>query len=245
VKTLESQKQIAVLYREPKGSSDSTATKKFWRRRPTGFLDSCGTTKIIPLNTDMKSITAYGCSLTAGESIGKDSAWPTQLAHIMGIKSVHNRGIPGASTKQVLHHILHTDPTGLVIIMWPIFSRTGFIEEDNAWHRVMPGVNHLRPEPEPKNTWYYQHLYTEPEHRFQAHQHITLAHHHLRERQCEQHHFTWEFKPSLLYPKPLWNPVQLHTVNYDYTLPLAPDQLHPGVEAQHKMARQMYQKISK
>ena len=245
MKTLESQKQIAVLYREPKGSSDSTATKKFWRRRPTGFLDSWLSTKIYSLNTVMKSITTYGCSLTAGESIGRDHAWPTQLAHIMGIKKLHNRGIPGASTKQILHHILHTDPTGLVIIMWPIFSRTGFIEEDNAWHRVMPGVNHLRPEPEPKNTWYYQHLYTEPEHRFQAHQHITLAHHHLRERQCEQHHFTWEFKPSLLYPKPLWNPVQLHTVNYDYTLPLAPDQLHPGVEAQHKMARQMYQKISK
>ena len=193
----------------------------------------------------MKSITAYGCSLTAGDSIGKDNAWPKQLGNIMGIDKVINRGLSGASTKQVLHHILHTDPSSIVIIMWPIFLRTGFIEQDMAWHRVMPGVNHLRPELDPKDSWYYEHLYSEPEHRFQAHQHIALAHHYLEERQCEQHHFTWEYQPSLLYPRPRWNPVQLHPVEFDYTMPMAPDQLHPGAEAQHKMARQMYQKISK
>ena len=202
------------------------------------------------------TITAYGCSMTAGESIGRDSAWPKQLAHIMGIDKVINRGIPGASTKQILHHILHTDPLGLVIIMWPVFTRTGFILplENNTrhsprpghkdWHRVMPGVNHLRPKPHPINQWYYEHLYSEPEHRFQSHQHITLAHHYLKERQCEQHHFTWEDRTNLL-EQPEWNPVELHTISFDHTLPMAPDQLHPGVQSHQKMARQMHQKISK
>ena len=232
------------FYREPKGSSDSTATKKFWRRRPTGFLDSWLSTKIYSLNTVMKSITTYGCSLTAGESIGRDHAWPTQLAHIMGIKKLHNRGIPGASTKQILHHILHTDPKGLVIIMWPVFTRTGYLQEDKRWHRVMPGVNRLRPEMEPINKWYYENLYSASDHHFESHQHITLAHYYLRERNCPQHHFTWETHSSLL-RRPQWNPVRLHPVQFDLSLPMAPDQLHPGVEAHEKMARQMHQKISK
>ena len=192
----------------------------------------------------MKSITAYGCSITAGESIGTRGAWPNQLAHIMGIKRVHNRGIVGASTKQVLHHILHTDPTGLVIVLWPIFSRTGFITDQGEWHRVLPGVNHLRPHKTGIADWYYEHVYSDTDARFEAHQHITLAHHYLASRQCEQHHFTWDSSTFML-ERPLWNPTELHHLKFDYSLGLAPDQLHPGVAAHRKAAEEIHQKISK
>lgn len=182
----------------------------------------------------MKSITAYGCSITAGVGIPTRGAWPNQLAHIMKIDRVDNQGIPGASTKQIVHHVLTTSPQNMVVILWPQFARTGFLT-DEGWDQIMPRLNHP----------YYEHHYSESDHRLQAHQHITLAHHHLISMGCEAHHFTWESNAHQL-EQPEWNPVELHPIQFDYhTLPRAEDGVHPGVEAHREVAHEMYQKISK
>ncbi len=180
----------------------------------------------------MKSLTTYGCSITAGVGIPKRGAWPNQLAHIMNIHRVDNQGIPGASTKEIVHHILTTSPQNMVVILWPQFARTGF-HHDQQWNQIMPKQNHD----------YYEDYYTESDHRLQAHQHITLAHHHLKSVGCEQHHFTWEADAYQL-EQPSWNPVTLHPIQFDYhTMPRAEDNIHPGVQAHRQVAEEMYQKI--
>lgn len=182
----------------------------------------------------MKSLTAHGCSITAGVGIPKRGAWPNQLAHIMNISTVNNQGIPGASTKQIVHSILNSSPQHLVVILWPQFARTGF-HTMGEWNQILPRQNHD----------YYEDYYTESDHRLQAHQHIALAHHHLKSQGCEQHHFTWEADAHQL-EQPSWNPVELHPVQFDYyTLPRAEDGVHPGVQAHLEVAHQMHQKISK
>ena len=182
----------------------------------------------------MTSITTHGCSITAGVGIPTRGAWPNQLAHIMNISKVNNQGIPGASTKEIAYNILTTSPQHLVVILWPQFARTGFLH-DEGWDQILPR----------HNTHYYEDYYTESDHRLQAHQHIALSYYHLKKLGCEQHHFTWEADAHQL-EQPSWNPVELHPIQFDYhTMPLAEDGVHPGVQAHHKVALQMYQKISK
>ena len=190
----------------------------------------------------MKSITAHGCSITAGVGIPKRGAWPNQLAHIMNIKRVHNLGIPGADSSRILYEIMHTKPQGTIIIMWPGFDRYS-IKHSKGWHQLLPA--HDAKHHKPLDTLYYESMYTPENHHWITHTHITLAHHHLKSLGCEQHHFTWEHH-SLALEQPGWNPVTLHPVQFDYsTLPMASDGAHPGVEAHRKVALQMYQKISK
>ena len=190
----------------------------------------------------MKSITAYGCSITAGVGIPQRGAWPNQLAHIMGIERVHNLGIPGADSSRILHEIMHTKSSGTVIIMWPGFDRNS-IKHSKGWHHLLPAQDIA--EQNQLNQLYYEHMYTPENHHWITHSHITLAHHHLNSLGCEQHHFTWEHHTPAL-EQPEWNPVTLHTVQFEYhRLPLASDGAHPGVEAHREVAHEMYQKISK
>ena len=102
----------------------------------------------------MKRLIVFGCSNTYGTGLSdcrdRNSpasilGWPNELATMMGISTVINLGIGGASNKHISNSFLNkagddffnTD-TDVVVFLWSYFCRHCIFQNDGSVERYLP-----------------------------------------------------------------------------------------------------------
>tara|TARA_B110000977_G_scaffold36752_1_gene49339 strand:- start:712 stop:1434 length:723 start_codon:yes stop_codon:yes gene_type:complete len=103
----------------------------------------------------MKRLIVFGCSNTYGEGLpdcrgrpgGRASilGWPNQLATLMGISTVINFGIGGASNKHISDSLLNkagadffNPDTDVVVFLWSYFCRHCIFQDNRTIERYLP-----------------------------------------------------------------------------------------------------------
>ena len=107
----------------------------------------------------MKRLIVFGCSNTYGEGLldcgdasnnwaGDEPSklgWPNQLATMMGISTVINLGIGGASNKHISNSLLNkagddffNPDTDVVVFLWSYFNRHCIFQDNRTIERYLP-----------------------------------------------------------------------------------------------------------
>lgn len=189
------------------------------------------------------TIYAYGCSFTYGAHLNaskdvvgpgeiSDLSWPCRLGAV-------NRGVCGASNKQILHRFL-TDVSGLnissddtVIFMWTWDHRYGFLlDKENHWEQVYPE--------NPHSVKFYVEYGTNPnDYQYEFYRSANHAYFYCEHLNLKQLH-TVTCSSIIEAKPPLWNRVkwipELNLQSLSNKYPLALDGSHPGPLAHKEFA---------
>lgn len=117
----------------------------------------------------MRRLVAFGCSYTYGHSLEdcfqppnlagplpSKMAWPNTLASHLGIETVVNNGVCGASNKKIWKSVMdfEFEPEDFVIINWSFIARNIFFDENPHNDKIiLPAYKEYQ--------WYYENLYSE------------------------------------------------------------------------------------
>lgn len=193
-------------------------------------------------------LVAFGCSYTFGHWLpdamdceGPCSlhSWPFKLAEMLNIKNVENKGVSGASNKEILYQIQNFDfyNTDIVVVLWSYLERDCIITEN----RIVQGY----PNSNKNNTWYFDKLeYGTYDGYYQMWTYINYAKMFFDKIGIENYHFSID--EEYTQNPPAFNEVNVHTSGiYHITedFPLAPDGLHPGLEGHEQIAKNIKEKI--
>ena len=190
-------------------------------------------------------IYAYGCSFTYGAYLlpsrnsddpqhGKisDLSWPCRLG-------AWNRGIPGASNKQILHRFLtdtveqNISSNDTVIFMWTWDHRYGFLlDRENHWEQVYPE--------NPDSVQFYVEYSTNiNDYQYEFYRSVNHAYLYCKHLGVQQLH-TVTCSSITKHNPPQWNQVkwtaglEMQTIASKY--PRALDDSHPGPLAHKEFA---------
>ena len=229
----------------------------------------------------MKRLIVFGCSNTYGEGLldcgdasnnwaGDEPSklgWPNQLATMMGISTVINLGIGGASNKHISNSLLNkagddffNPDTDVVVFLWSYFNRHCIFQEDGAVERYLPS-NLKRFELSKMSTadkfammatayekvkkWYSKY-HTSVDQRLESYARISHVQHYLNSKGITNYNFTCE---TYEYTNiPTWfdsntlKIVDVDTLGSQYGK--ADDNQHPGVIANMHTAKIMHNHIT-
>ena len=196
-------------------------------------------------------LVAFGCSYTHGHTLPdcpypenppSISAWPKKLAKLLKRKAV-NRGIAGASNKEILYAIQCCDflDNDMVVILWTYVHRDCIILDDKI--QTLQGLPETNM---PKDKWYHlKRAHSDYDGQHQMWTCMNYAKYHLDSLGIENYHFT--INREYVQNPPKWNKVEIidlcfQTLTDD--LPKATDDRHPGPIAHEVLARSMKVRIN-
>lgn len=166
-------------------------------------------------------------------------AWPHQLAKLANC-SVDNKGIGGASNKEILYNILKYDfrPTDIVFICWTYSDRWCVVTKDKLfqfgpWYTEFKDAYVLHD----KSDAFYKHIHNEHDMQLEFNNNIMLADLLLESKNIKHY--------SLLHCFYHDSPTHSNILNIDYAKirinnVVALDGHHPGEEAHKQLARELY-----
>ena len=218
--------------------------------------------------SNLNRLIVFGCSNTYGQGLSdcrdRNSpasilGWPNELATMMGISTVINLGIGGASNKHISNSFLNkagddffnTD-TDVVVFLWSYFCRHCIFQNDGSVERYLPSdirTKNKRFEPIRYNkikSWYKDYN-TGVDQQLSNYTTISHTQHYLNSKGITNYNFTCE---TYEYTNiPTWfdsntlKIVDVVTLGSQYGK--ADDNEHPGVIANMHTAKIMYKHITK
>ena len=202
---------------------------------------------------------AFGCSNTYGEGLpdcwqpeihlyGEEPsklAWPQLLADDLNLEC-RNIAIPGCSNKHITNRMLNTDleekftKDDTVVFLWTYFSRSCFFQEEGKPRRLMVADlknPYIKRENQKWQRRYFKEYYTEIDSLIDNYTRFNFAKMYLDKKGIKNYHFTchepWDTKDITA---PRWSEVVFPEIRFNFNLPRALDNMHPGIEAQREMA---------
>ena len=219
----------------------------------------------------MKRLIVFGCSNTYGEGLrdcgdasnnwcGSEPSilgWPNELATMMGISTVINLGIGGASNKHISNSFLNkagddffNPDTDIVVFLWSYFNRHCIFQDNREIERYLPSdLRYKRVEPNryKKIKKWYRDYNTSVDQQLSNYTRISHTQHYLNSKGITNYNFTCE---TYEYTNiPTWfdsntlKIVDVVTLRNQYGK--ADDNEHPGVIANMHTAKIMYKHITK
>jgi len=229
----------------------------------------------------MKRLIVFGCSNTYGEGLldcgdasnnwaGDEPSklgWPNQLATMMGISTVINLGIGGASNKHISNSLLNkagddffNPDTDVVVFLWSYFNRHCIFQEDGAVERYLPSdikrfelskmstaekFAMMAKTYEKVKKWYSKY-HTSVDQRLESYARISHVQHYLNSKGITNYNFTCE---TYEYTRiPTWfdsstlKSIDVELLGQQYGK--ADDNEHPGVIAHQHTAKIMHNHIT-
>jgi hypothetical protein len=214
----------------------------------------------------MNRLVAFGCSCTWGEALPDTikythrsygappsiMAWPQVLSNKLNLKCV-NKGIAGASNKEILDSILNFKfkPTDKVYILWTYCYRDcTFVKPNELPERItLPDVSLThRFLNSKKNKLYAKYMFNEYNSFTESHMYANHAKLYLDKKGIENTHMVFMFKHNDInqcwfnkFDAPKWNNVKFLKLRFitDY----ADDDSHPSIRSHAELAQQIYKKI--
>lgn len=205
----------------------------------------------------MARLVSFGCSITYGQGLPdcyvqntsdptgfspriypSKYAWPNILAQKLSLES-DNKGIPGASNKEILLKVLDTkfNRDDIVILLWSYTQRSIIFENKDSKTRFLP----FMPESNIKKEFYT--LHTEHDLIFQSVLDIHHANMFLLNKDIKVYNFYFD---ELLSKSPLVNILPkivfmpLTSMHIDNAL----DNMHPGLKSNEKIAEFLIEHIT-
>ena len=199
----------------------------------------------------MKRLIVFGCSNTYGTGLSdcrdRNSpasilGWPNELATMMGISTVINLGIGGASNKHISNSLLNkagddffNPDTDVVVFLWSYFNRHCIFQDNREIERYK------------KIKKWYSNYNTSVDQQLSNYTRISHTQHYLNSKGITNYNFTCE---TYEYTNiPTWfdsntlKIVDVVTLGSQYGK--ADDNEHPGVIANMHTAKIMYKHITK
>lgn len=208
----------------------------------------------------MNKLFAYGCSYTYGDHLPDHNSvnfskeecladgsmryeindwpsylsWPNYVAQGLG-RTCENKGISGASNKQIWHAISNTNFNrgDIVMIMWTHPERTCIINEENEVDRI--GIWRRHNHEASKS--YYINMFNSADAKIETAKHIQLAHSYLTS--CNIEHYNAIFNKDWLIDVDWFTAPILSTFMVDYQCDFGHDKIHPG-PATHKVVAENF-----
>ena len=219
----------------------------------------------------MKRLIVFGCSNTYGEGLrdcgdasnnwcGSEPSilgWPNELATMMGISTVINLGIGGASNKHISNSFLNkagddffNPDTDIVVFLWSYFNRHCIFQDNREIERYLPSdLRYKRVEPNryKKIKKWYRDYNTSVDQQLSNYTRISHTQHYLNSKGITNYNFTCE---TYEYTNiPTWfdsstlKSIDVDALSTQYGR--ANDNIHPGVIANMHTAKIMYKHITK
>jgi hypothetical protein len=209
----------------------------------------------------MSRLVAFGCSYTWGQGledcpIGSSTpsmfAWPTILANTLNLEVV-NKGAAGSSNLEILLRILNGDfkQTDIVIVLWTWSHRDLIFTTDyitNSWKykkisntcfkRITPWLDENTGSTDFKE---FLKIHSAHDLAIKSCLHIHHAIMYLDSLGIKHYHFIIE---NLVTPD--FIKLNANHINFDFSNPIdfANDNLHPGIESQNQIAKQIHDSIN-
>ena len=216
--------------------------------------------------SNFNRLVVFGCSNTRGEGLSdcrdRNSpasilGWPNELATMMGISTVINLGIGGASNKHISNSLLDkagadffNPDTDVVVFLWSYFCRHCVFQDDGLVERYLPSdlrYNRVEPNKHKKIKRWYRDYNTSVDQQLSNYTRISHTQHYLNSKGITNYNFTCE--PYEYTNIPTWfdsntlKIVDVDTLGRQYGK--ADDNDHPGVIANMHTAKIMYKHITK
>jgi len=196
----------------------------------------------------MSRLITFGCSFTYGSALSDTYeyrpgpsvfAWPNIAAKKLNLECV-NKGIPGASNKEILHCIqnFNFEPLDFVCILWTYPNRWCTITEDS----VEPFIHHKK---DKRNQFYYQFMHNDYDLLLDTFTRMNFAKMYLDRKEIKNLHFV--VNSNMLKYIPEWSTVkfeELFSDDYRFKYPLGLDGAHPGEESHEKFGLDIANKIN-
>ena len=209
----------------------------------------------------MSRLVAFGCSLTYGHGLddcyipSKDpslygpglepskTAWPSTLGKLLNIKTVINKGHPGASNKYIWKTALDFDfqQDDIVFINWSYFDRYCIFNNSTDEHfQIGPWFR------DKQNKVYYKHLYTDIDHTIDFFNRSDHVKRYLDNLNIKNFHAITLFNKEPINLTPKWYNVDILkscflTISQNY--PLGLDNAHPNQAAHDHYANDLFLEI--
>ena len=219
----------------------------------------------------MKRLIVFGCSNTYGEGLrdcgdasnnwcGSEPSilgWPNELATMMGISTVINLGIGGASNKHISNSLLNkagddffNPDTDVVVFLWSYFNRHCIFQDNREIERYLPSdLRYKRVEPNryKKIKKWYRNYNTSVDQQLSNYTRISHTQHYLNSKGITNYNFTCE---TYEYTNiPTWfdsstlKSIDVDALSTQYGR--ADDNIHPSELGHSHIAEIMYKHITK
>jgi hypothetical protein len=214
----------------------------------------------------MKRLIVFGCSNTYGVGLSdcrdRNSpasilGWPNELATMMGISTVINLGIGGASNKHISNSLLDkagadffNPDTDVVVFLWSYFCRHCVFQDDGLVERYLPSdlrYNRLEPNRHKKIKRWYRDYNTSVDQQLSNYTRISHTQHYLNSKGITNYNFTCE---TYEYTNiPTWfdsstlKSIDVDALSTQYGR--ADDNIHPSELGHSHIAEIMYKHITK
>ena len=212
----------------------------------------------------MNRLVAFGCSCTWGEALpdtveythssynspASKLAWPQVLSNKLSLKCI-NKGISGASNKEIFKHILDFKfkPTDKVYILWTYSYRDcTFLEHGKVPERItLPSIHPIHKFlNSKKNKLYATYMFHEYNSFIESYMYANHAKLYLDKLGIENTHMVYKFKRKSCwfnqYKIPKWNNVKFLPLKF--IVDLALDNSHPSERSHADFAMQIYKNIN-
>jgi len=216
--------------------------------------------------SNLNRLIVFGCSNTYGQGLSdcrdRNSpasilGWPNELATMMGISTVINLGIGGASNKHISNSFLNkagddffNPDTDIVVFLWSYFNRHCIFQDNREIERYLPSdLRYKRVEPNryKKIKKWYRDYNTSVDQQLSNYTRISHTQHYLNSKGITNYNFTCE---TYEYTNiPTWfdsstlKSIDVDALSTQYGR--ANDNIHPGVIANMHTAKIMYKHITK
>ena len=208
----------------------------------------------------MSRIIAYGCSNTYGEGLPdcwvknnagpnpSKFAWPHLLADKMNLECI-NLSKPACSIKYMANKVLETKfrEDDIVVFMWTYFSRYCFFQDNGLEKRLL--INDIENKGlDSRNRRYsrkyYQTFHTNENAIIDGYMRINFIKNYLDSKDIINHHYTChEATKGFNLREPNWSIVKIPNIRFSF-LDKALDNVHPGIESQKQLAKEIYEDIT-
>lgn len=194
-------------------------------------------------------LVTFGCSLTFGMNLDDNYpknafpskfSWPVKLAKLLDIP-ITNKGILGASNKQILYTLLNYNfnADDIVFVLWSHYDRHCIIEENTV---------------EPLGAWqkknkssrlFFKQLWNFYDRKIESYFYYNFAHLYLQQNNIKHVFLTPDKENIDLNLK--WSSIKFLNAFFNRTrelFPFANDNKHPGIEAHKNFAQIIYNKYT-
>ena len=204
----------------------------------------------------MSRLVAFGCSLTYGHGLddcyippnfpGKspsETAWPATLGKLLNLKTVINKGRPGASNKLIWKTVVdfNFQKDDVVFINWSFLDRHCIFDNSTDEHfPIGPWFNNKQ------NKFYYKKIYTKIDHIMEFFSRSDHVSRYLNSLDIKHFHAVTFMDRSVVSEQPSWYSVDILKPCFsiiEEKYPKGLDNEHPGQAAHDQYANDLFLEI--
>ena len=195
-------------------------------------------------------LVTFGCSLTFGMNLDDNYpnnefpskfSWPVNLAKLLDVP-IENKGILGASNKQILYTLLNYNFSAddIVFVLWSHHDRHCIITDLNEIESLGVWMKKNK-----SSRLFFKQLWNFYDRKIESYFYYNLAHFYLQQNNIKHVFLTPDKKNIDLNLK--WSSIKFLNVFFNSTrdlFPFANDNSHPGIEAHENFAQIIYNKYT-